>query len=99
MRSRHSARCPHEPDFLAARNRITFRYQRTTQVKISGDDSVAVIDVDDVPGQEESIDERDDSTVGCNDRRSCTSSQIHTEVARGERSVECAAGTESRGNG
>jgi len=99
MRSRHSARCANEPEFLPARNCITFRDQGTTQVKVSGDDSVAVIDVDDVPGQEESIAQREDSAFGCNDRRSCASSQIHTKVARGERSVERAAGTEPRGNG
>ena len=50
MRSRHSARCPYETDFLPARNCITFRDQGTAQVKVPGDDSVAVIDVDDIPG-------------------------------------------------
>jgi hypothetical protein len=81
--ARHPARCSNESDFLSTRDSISFRNERSAQVKVSSDDAVAVVDVDDISGQEESIDERNDSTVGCNYRRSRTSAQIDTKVAGG----------------
>jgi hypothetical protein len=79
---RNSACCTDEPNFLSAGDRVSFRYQRATQMKVPGDDSIAVIDVNHVPGEKESVYKSNDSTIGCHDRRSSGSTKIHTQVSR-----------------
>jgi hypothetical protein len=88
MRAGHSSSRSDESDPLSARNRVACRDQRFAQVEIGGYDSAAVIDVHDVAGEKEIVDERDDSAVRGPDRLSDCAPEIDTKMAAGHAAVE-----------
>jgi hypothetical protein len=78
----HPPGCTHESDLLPTRDSVSLRYQRATHVKVSGDNSITMIDVHDIPGEEEPVNQSDYSAIGCQDRRARASTKIHAKVAR-----------------
>ena len=63
-------------------------------MEVRGDYSRAVVYVNHVAGQEEIVDERDDTAIGRAYRLTDRASEIDAEVSRGERAVEQPAGSE-----
>jgi hypothetical protein len=82
VRPRHSSRRANQSYFLSARDSISLGHQRATQMEVSGDNSIAVVDVHHIPGEKESVYKSNDSTIRCHDRRSRSSAKIHAEVSR-----------------
>lgn len=63
MRSRDATRRAHQTYLLTLLHRIARRNKSLTQMKITGDDSGTVVDVDDIAGKKEIVDESYDSTI------------------------------------
>jgi hypothetical protein len=66
MRSGHAPRSTNKSDLLPARDSVSFRHQRATQMEVSGYHSIAVNDLNDIGGKEKPVDKGNDSTVGSN---------------------------------
>jgi metallophosphoesterase superfamily enzyme len=63
-------------------------------VEIRGNQAAAVIDVDDIAGEKEVVDQRDDTAIGGAHGLAHRSAEINAEVATGHPSVEQTPGSE-----
>ena len=88
MRTSHSSSCTHQTYLLPPLDSVALRYQGLAQVEIRGNDSAAVIDIHDIPGEKKIADERDNSAISRSHWLSDRASKVYTEVAAGKRSVE-----------
>jgi hypothetical protein len=98
MRTSHSSGGPDEPDLLAARNRISLRNQRAAQMEVAGDDTVAVVDVNDIARKKEVIDQRNDASIRRAHGRANTSREVHAEVPACKSAIERSSRAEAGGN-
>src|SRR5687768_13602028 len=89
----------HFADLLAFLDCVAFSYERTAEMKVTSDDPRAVIDVDDLAGQKEIIDERHDTAIRGAYRRSDRAREIHSKMSAREGAVEHPPRTESTGYG
>ena len=64
-------------------------------MKVRGDNSATVIDVNHVPREKEIANERDNSAVCCTYGLSSCSTKINTEMTTGQRSIEHSPASES----
>ena len=81
VRTGHASGIPYQSDFLTALNRFTCRNERFAEVKIGGDHSASMIDVDHVTGKKEIIDKRNDPPIGSAHWISNRSAEIDAEVS------------------
>src|SRR5438105_8294200 len=88
VRTRHTPGISDQSDDLTALHSVANSHQRLAQVEVRRDNATAVIDVDDVAGEEKVVDERDYSTVCCAYRLADGAAEVDAEVAGGEAAVE-----------
>ena len=81
-------------DLLSSHDRVAYRNEWFAEVKIRRNHSAAVVDVDNVAGEEEIVDQRNDSAISGAHRLPNRTPEIDTEVAAGHAAVEDASGTE-----
>jgi hypothetical protein len=93
MRAGHSSGRSDESDLLSPFDRITDCHKRFAEVEIRGDDTSAVVDVDDVAGKKEIVDERNDTAVCRTHRLANGATEINAEVAAGHAAVEETSGS------
>ena len=62
--------------------------ERLAEVQVAGGEAAAVIDVHDVPAEEEVVDERDDAVVRRTDGRADGSAEVDAEMPAGHLTVE-----------
>ena len=91
VRARHASGRADEPDRLTALNCVTFGDERFAHVKVCRNDTRSVIDVHNVAGEKEIVNERNNSTVGCNDGVSRLSPKVDPKMAAREPAIEHAA--------
>ena len=94
----HATGISHQSNHLTTLYRIADGYQRLAQMKVRGDDSASVIDVDDIAGEKKVVDERNHSTIGCTDRLADRTAEIDAEVTSRELAVEQPARPELTGD-
>jgi hypothetical protein len=94
----HSSCRSDEPDLLSSLYSIAHGHECLAEVEIRGHDASSVIDVDDIAGQEEVVDERDDSAVRSIHRLTDGSPEIDTEVAARQVAIEDTPGSKLAGN-
>lgn len=94
MRPGHSTSRSNQADGLASLNSIAYCNERPAHVEVRGDDSIAVVNVDDIAREKEIVDESNDSAVGCNDWISGPTSKVDTEVPARQGAVEHASRAE-----
>src|SRR4051812_13928833 len=87
-----------QPDNLSALHGVASRHQRLAHVEVRGDYSAAVVDVDDIPGEKEPVDERNDSTIGRADRLTDRTPEVDTKMSRRQLAVEDAPRPEFTGD-
>jgi hypothetical protein len=95
MRPGHSSRRADEADGLPTRYGVADGNERLAQVKVSGDHTSPVIDVDHSTGKKERIDQCHDAAVRGAHRGSDGSREVDTEMSAGDGSIEGAAGAEA----
>src|SRR5688500_281045 len=95
MGTGHASGRADESNLLSPLDGLAFRYVRPTQMKVSGHDAAAVIDVHDIPGEEESVHERDYAAVCRNHRRTDTASEVDAKVPARNDAIEGASGAEA----
>ena len=98
VRSGHSPCRTDESNPLSSRDRVAYRHERLAEMKIRGDDSTAVVDVNHIAGEKEIVDESNDSPVRCEHGLSECATEIDAEVTTGYPTVEDAAGSEFTGD-
>lgn len=98
VRAGHSSCGPNESDLLSPLYGIPHCDEWFAEVEIRGHDASAVIDVNDIAGQEEVVDERDDAAVGSVHRLPHGPAKIDTEVAAGQVAIEDTPGSKLTGN-
>ena len=98
VRAGHSSCGSNEPDLLSSLYSIAHGHECLAEMEIRGHDASSVIDVDDIAGQEEVVDQRDDSAVGSIHRLTDRSTEIDAEVAAGQVAIEDAPGSKLTGN-
>ena len=91
VRASHSSCRSDEPDLLSSLYGIAYRHKCLAEVEVSSNDSSAVIDVNDIAGQEKVVDERDDTAVRRIHRLADGAPKIDAEVAAGHVAVEQAS--------
>ena len=91
MRTGYAAGVSNQSDHLPAFHGLTDMHERLAHVKVRGDHAAAVVDVHDVAGEKEIVDQRYDAAIGCFDRFADRASKIDAEVSGSELSVEHAA--------
>ncbi len=92
--SGHSPCSSDESDLLSPRDRVAHCHERFAEMEISGDDSTAVIDVDDIASQKEIVDERNDAAVRSAYWVSDRAAEIDAKVTAGHAAVKETAGSE-----
>ncbi len=98
VRSGHSPRRSDESDALSSRDRVAYRHERLAEMKVRGDDSTTVVDVNHIAGKKKIVDESNDSTIRREHRLSDRATEIDAEVTTGYAAVEDAAGSEFTGD-
>jgi hypothetical protein len=88
MRACYPTRRTYQPDNLSARNRIPGRDKWFAHVEVRGDDSSAVIDVDDIAGEEKIRDQCYYSAIRHADRISNAAAKIHAEMPSRQPAIE-----------
>src|SRR5438132_680063 len=88
MRTCYASRVTNKSDQLTSLHDVANRDERFAKVKICGDDSAAVIDVDHVTGEKKVVDECNHSAVRRTHRLSNRSPEIDTEMSCGHLTVE-----------
>ncbi len=94
VRSGHSSRSSDESNLLPSYDRVAYRYQRLAEMKVCGDDSTTVVDVNDVTGEKEIVDERNHSAVGRAHWLPDRAPEIDAKVTAGHAAVEETSGSE-----
>ena len=88
MRAGHTARGAHEADLLAALHGVPHRDECLGQVEVPGDDSRAVIDVHDISGEEEAVDQRNNAPIRGTYRIAGLAGEIHAPVTTRQATIE-----------
>ena len=88
MRSRDATRCPDKADRLTCADSIPRRYQLLAQMEIGAQDAGTVIQVDDVTGQKEGLDEEHFSVCRRYDRVTKRPAQVQAHVPTGHLTIE-----------
>ena len=94
MGTGHAPCRANESDLLPPFDGLALRYVRPAQMKVSRDYSTAVIDVHDIPSEEEFVHERDYAAVCRNHRRADSASEVDAEMPARNDAVEGASGAE-----
>ena len=94
VRAGHPSGRSDKSDLLSPHDRVADRHERLAEVEVRGDDSAAVVNVNDVAGEKEVVDERDDAAVRRAHRLSDRATKIDAEVTAGHAAVEDASGPE-----
>ena len=94
VRTSHPSRRSDESDSLPPHYRVARGYERLAQVEVSCDDTTAVIDVNNVTGEKEIVDESNDTTVCRAHRLTGGAPEVDTEVTAGHATVEETSGSE-----
>ena len=84
-----------EADLLAAFDGVADGDLGEAHVEVAGHDAIAMIDVDDVAGEEEAVDQRHHAAIRGVDRVARGAAVIDAEVAAGDATVEDAARAEA----
>ena len=84
-----------EADLLAPLDRVADGDLGKAHVEVAGHDAVAVIDVHDVAGEKEAVDERDHPAIRGVDRIAGRAAIVDAEVAAGDAAVEHPPGAEA----
>ena len=98
MRAGHSSCRSNEPDLLSSLYSIAHGHEWLAEMEIRGHDAGTVIDVNDIAGKEEVVDEGDYSAVRSIHRVTDGSPEIHTEVAARQVAIEDTPGSKLTGN-
>ncbi len=88
MRTGNTSRRANETDFLSALDGLTFGDERFAQMEITRHHAAAVIDVHNVTGEEEIVDERDNPAVGSTHGSADTAAEIDAEVSACHHAIE-----------
>src|ERR1700694_2761136 len=88
MRTRHPPGGADQTDYLPAGDSVPHRHKCLAEVEIRGDETTAVIDVDNVAGEKEVVDERDNPAIGGAHGLAYRSAKINTQVATRHPAVE-----------
>jgi hypothetical protein len=94
MRTGNASGIPDQSNRLASLHRLARRNERFAEVKIRRNNAASVIDVDDIAGEKEVVDERHHATIGRAHRISNRSAKIDAEVSRRYLPIEQAARSE-----
>ena len=94
MRSSDASGSSNQADLLPALDGISGGNLRLAHMEVARHESIAVVDVDDVPREKEFGDERDDAAIRGVDRIAGRSAIVDTEMAARDLAVEDAAGSE-----
>ena len=84
-----------EADFLTALDGVTDSDFGEAHVEVAGHQAIAVIDVDDVAGEEEAVDQGDHAAVRGVDRVARRAAVVNAEVAARDAAVKDATGAET----
>jgi hypothetical protein len=88
VRPGHAAGRPDQADNLSAGDGVPCGHECLAEVEVRGDQTAAVIDVDDIAREKEVVDQRDDAAIGSPDGLAYRSAEINTEMAARHPSVE-----------
>jgi hypothetical protein len=88
MRTRHASGCPNQADLLPTLDGVANRDKRLAEMEIAGYDSGTMVDVNDVAGEKEFVDERNHAAIRRIHRLTYRSPEIDAEVAAGHVAVE-----------
>src|SRR5690242_17815879 len=88
MRARYASGIADEADHLPALHDFADVYQRLAQVKVRCHDSATVIDVYDVAGEKEVVDQSDHTAICCLDRLPHRAAEINTQMTRSQLTIE-----------
>ena len=94
VRAGHSSRSSDESNLLSPHDRVAYRHKRLAEMEVCGDDSTTVVDVNDVTGEKEVVDERNHSAVRRAHGLSDSAPEIDAEVAADHTAVKETAGSE-----
>src|SRR5690348_6047307 len=88
MRSGHPPRRADDADLLPSQHRVADCHRRLRQMEVSGDHPIAVVDVDDVSGKKEVVDQCHDTAIRRSHRIPGLPGEVDAAVTTGQSAIE-----------